>query len=427
VPRCAGIGDYIRRADPATTAHLEWARLSTGSSGGHTVRRPYHFNSVGGFSQINDFDDDEGDSYMIRPDVVGAPYMVVLDVSPRGRDRALKDANGEVLRGGPAGHMIGDPFNPAFLEDLDDIAERQVKPRRDDPNLQMWFAGNEIGMFDKAQRGVSGVRDFRRWLWSDVPPGSTLDNPLCARHALGAYLRERAVEGLELGGVVRHDAHEDIQRFVRERFLPEWVRAVTTRLRAADPNHLIASPRMAIATPSGYRFWQPDDCWCEAPGETIGELSPFHLLKAFDLVAINCYSGGATFKRPWFTEGVHKIQRESGLPIIISEFGIRTRIDGWSNRGGAGSFAPDQRERGRRYRSQLEQFISFRHVVGASWHAWSDRYVPTDEGLQINMGLVQCEDPRRGMNAGRRWAPVDELVAETNRSIYDRIEAKTGF
>ena len=196
VPRCAGIGDYIRRADPATTAHLEWARLSNGSSGGHTVRRPYHFNSVGGFSHINDFDDTDGDSYMIRPDVVGAPYMVVLDVSPRGRDRALKDGNGEVLRGGPAGHMIGDPFNPAFLKDLDDIAERQVKPRRDDPNLQMWFAGNEIGMFDKAQRGRSGVRDFRRWLWSDVPPGSTLDNPLCARHALGAYLRERAVDGL---------------------------------------------------------------------------------------------------------------------------------------------------------------------------------------------------------------------------------------
>ena len=124
--------------------------------------------------------------------------MVVLDVSPRGRDRALKDGNGEVLRGGPAGHMIGDPFNPAFLKDLDDIAERQVKPRRDDPNLQMWFAGNEIGMFDKAQRGRSGVRDFRRWLWSDVPPGSTLDNPLCARHALGAYLRERAVDGQRL-------------------------------------------------------------------------------------------------------------------------------------------------------------------------------------------------------------------------------------
>jgi hypothetical protein len=31
------------------------------------------------------------------------------------------------------------------------------------------------------------------------------------------------------------------------------------------------------------------------------------------------------------------------------------------------------------------------------------------------------------MNAGRRWAPVDELVAETNRSIYERIEEKTGF
>ena len=151
--------------------------------------------------------------------------MVVLDVSPRGHDRALKDGNGEVLRGGPAGHMIGDPFNPAFLKDLDDIAERQVEPRRDDPNLQMWFAGNEIGMFDKAQRGqpacaTSGAgcgptsRRARR---------STIR---CARATRSARTcaSDAARTGLILGEIIRHDAHEDIQRFVHERLLPEWVR-----------------------------------------------------------------------------------------------------------------------------------------------------------------------------------------------------------
>ena len=109
------------------------------------------------------------------------------------------------------------------------------------------------------------------------------------------------------------------------------------------------------------------------------------------------------------------------------------KIDGWSNKGGAGSFVPSGR-RDRRpdparrlLRLQLEQFYGFRHIVGANWHAWSDRYIPGDGSLQINLGLVQCTDARRAMRAGRRWAPLDTLVAETNQSVLERIAARTGY
>jgi hypothetical protein len=125
---------------PTAAAHVEWARLSDGESGGFTVRRPYWFNSVGAFSQLNDFDDGGGDSYMIRPPEsggAGAPYMVVLGVSPRETDRALKDENGALLLGGPAGRAMGDPFNPSFLADIDALAEREIVPRRADRRLQM--------------------------------------------------------------------------------------------------------------------------------------------------------------------------------------------------------------------------------------------------------------------------------------------------
>jgi hypothetical protein len=477
VPRCEGIVDYIRRVQPSRAAQLEWARLSNGRCGDVTVARPYRFNSIGAFSQINDFDDSGGDSYMIRPleaGGAGAPYMVVLNVDPKGADRALADDNGTVLLGGPAGHMIGDPFNPAFARDIDAVVERQVVARAQDPRLQMWFAGNELGIFDKAERGRAGVRDFRRWLWSEVPRGSTIDRPRCARHALAAVVREWYADDIgalnsawasdypDFAAIVDtgprpvpfvHHCNavcaEDLQRFVHDQLLRAWVDVITRRVRAADQNHLLASPRLAISTPAQYRFWNgPDhpqpDHWVEPPAHRLGadtatvHYSPLDLLgregaSGFDLIAINAYTGAPSFARPWFTDGVHKLQREARLATIMSEFGVRARIRGWSNRGGAGAFVPstdaidDQLQRGRRYRSQIDQFIGFRDMVGAVWHAWSDRFSAEDPSLQINLGLVQCTDPPRGMNAGRRWDGPDRLIADTNRSILHSIAASTGF
>lgn len=69
---CDGILDtYIRRMEPSRAANREWARLATGSSGGEEVEQPYCFNSVGAFSESNDFDETGGDSYMIRPAAEG--------------------------------------------------------------------------------------------------------------------------------------------------------------------------------------------------------------------------------------------------------------------------------------------------------------------------------------------------------------------
>ncbi|MBI2893280.1 MAG: hypothetical protein HYY06_06985 [Deltaproteobacteria bacterium] len=473
-PRCAGIVDYIRRTDPSTAAHLEWARLSDGESGGQEVRRPYGFNSVGAWSEPNDFDDGGGDSYMIRPPEAGgpgAPYMVVLSTTPGGADRALADEGGSVLENGVGGEIVGDPWNPTFLADLDAMVARDVSPRRDDPRLQMWFLGNEDGMFDMASHD-EGVRDFRRWLWSPVPAGSSIDAPLCARHALAAFLRERHPDIAALNAAwesshadfasivdagprpvpYEHDCNlpcrEDLQRFVHDRLITQWVRAVTTRVRAADPNHLVASPRLALGGSSRYRFWAPrsgddPDIWVDS-GNAVGTdtdqvtYCPFDLLgrdgdAGFDVVAVNVYDGDATFERPWFTDGIHKIQDLSGLPVIVSEFSVRARIEGWSNRGGAGAFVPDddgtddQIQRGARYQSQIDQLIGFRHIIGASWHAWSDRYMPDDESLQIDMGLAQCADPARGMEAGERWPELDDRIAETNTAIMDLIAAKTGL
>ena len=477
---CDGMRDHwIRRESPTKTANVEWARMSTGQSGGQTVANPYCFNSVGAFSDTNDFDDGGGDSYMIRaPEAggAGAPYGVVLDTGPLGQDRSLKDESGAVIDAGISQQPIGDPWNPAFQADLDSKFAAKVPGRKDDPRLQMWFADNEIGLFDRAGKAGEGVRDFRRWIWSDCPAGSSPAAPQCARHALAAFLAgkygdslaalntawQSAYPGSDFAVIVDagprpvpyvHDCNlacrEDLQIFVHDQLLKKWIVEVTTRIRALDPNHLITSPRLAIADASSYRFWAPasgpsPDVWFDEPDTPVPtdkatvKYSPFDLFArdgnaGFDLIAVNVYTGDKTFEKPWFTDGIHKMQDLSGLPVVISEFSVRAKIDGWTNKGGANSFVPsndaidDQIQRGAYYQSQIDQFISFRGIVGASWHAWSDRYDSADPAHQINMGLVQCDDPARGFSAGTRWQEIDDRVAETNCNILSLIQASTGL
>jgi hypothetical protein len=475
---CDGILDYIRRDEPTVTANVEWARLSTGESAGHSVPRPYCFNSVGAFSDTNDFDDGGGDSWMIRSTEeggAGAPYSLVVPVGPGGDDRALRTAAGTVLEAGFTRTRVGDPWNPAFLADLAEMAAERVAPRVGDPRLQFWFPGNEIGMFDRGGKGQRGVRDFRRFLWSDCPEGSSPERPLCAPHALAAFLLERhgSVAALEAAWEIdvpgddlqqmvdvgprpvpyqpgcNLECREDLQRFVHDRLLRRWIEAVTTAIRSEDPDHLVATPRMALGDSDNYRFYTPasepsPEVWYDYPNVEVptdaGDViyCPYDLFArdgdaGFDAIAVNVYSGQSTFEEPWLPAGFTKMHERSGLPVIVSEFSVRARIDGWTNRGGAGSFVPssdgtdDQIQRGAYYREQIDQLTRMPFVLGASWHAWSDRYLAADEAHQINMGLLRCEVPSSGHTAGDRWPEIDERVAETNCAIMDRLAKNTGL
>ena len=87
----------------------------------------------------------------------------------------------------------------------------------------------------------------------------------------------------------------------------------------------------------------------------------------------------------------------------------------------------DQVQRGERYQTQIAQFITNPGIVGACWHAWSDRYLAADEDRQINHGLMQCDDPVRGFVAGQRWDPLDDYIAQTNCNIESLIESSTGL
>ena len=100
-------------------------------------------------------------------------------------------------------------------------------------------------------------------------------------------------------------------------------RAVTLRLRAADPDHLIASP----GWPSRHRGSTASGAAVQNPTRPLGRTTrhagrdssattryrPFDLLgrdgqAGFDLVAINAYTGASRFPEPWFSDGLNTIQ-----------------------------------------------------------------------------------------------------------------------
>jgi hypothetical protein len=40
---------------------------------------------------------------------------------------------------------------------------------------------------------------------------------------------------------------------------------------------------------------------------------------------------------------------------------------------------------------------------------------------------MQCDDPARGFEAGKRWNEIDDRIAETNCNIMTLIADKTGL
>jgi hypothetical protein len=477
---CGGIlKDWIRRqgeGKASAVAHAEWARLSTGQSGGFQASKPYCFNNVGAFSETNDFTSKGGNSFLIRPPEqggAGAPYSTVFRVSPpdSATRYVLKDASTLRLRAGVSRTLVGDPFNPRFAAFLLDQASKEMTPRSNDPRLQMWFAGNEIGLFDRGLGGKKGVRDFRRWIWSECASTSTLDAPRCAPHALAAFLRERygSIDALNEAWASSYSSfldlltkgkrpvpytstcgnvcRGDLQRFVHDRLLRQWIKVVTETMRKKDPNHLISTPRLAVSTPDRFKFWRGSDqsnpdVWVDdekiaLPPDAGGiTYTPFDLFPrdgayGFDLVSFNLYTGSTTHPQDWLTEGFHRIGNASKLPLYISEFSVRARIKGWANRGGYPSFVPDsdstddQIQRGAYYREQARQFLKYHALVGITWHAWSDRYLAANKDQQINMGLVQCRDPARGHSPGARWGEIDDRIRAFNCDISAQIQEIT--
>jgi hypothetical protein len=442
-----GIQAYLTRMPSfRDVASAEWVRLSG-----------LGFNTVGAFSQTNAVD-----ATMLNPIFQFAPYGLVLNPSPPSTaDYVLRDASGAVI-GSDEAHpnAIGDPFNPAFAAYLQSQWSGVVQPT--DPNLVLYWLGNEIHVFERPL-APAGERDYRLAIWSNCPSTSSFNTPQCAPDALGRLLADKYVTTQALNaawGTSVHSFHEavgdrpiprstdpahactgacpdDLQVFAQS-MLRRWVEVETSTLRHLDPNHLVSSPRLAVSSSDSFCWWGTAHCPAQftdgtpIPADTATvHYSPWPLFarvddKGFDLVSVNAYSRRNTegYDQPWWNEGLAKVETESGLPMLVSEFGIRTQVPGWlNNSSGAPSYvAPtgsvdgDQARRGDYYAFDLSLFASDPHVLGALFHRWSDEYNAT---TQAELGVVEPD--------GGVWEPFATRIQSYNAGIVSQLQTLTGL
>lgn len=404
---CDGMSTYTHRSADAPAR--EWKRLTDS----------YGFNATGAFGAL---------------DVPDAPYSIIANPVPRDDERALRDAQGNVLVTGLSAVKVGDPYNPDFPADLRAEFHETIEARAFDKRIQFIYLGHETGMFDLA--GPSGgLRDYRHWLWSHCPAGSSAAAPKCVPHALARYLQTRykTAAALNAAWTTTHASFDavvtakpvpytpscndtcggDLLRFVAEDLLPTWVELVTRYVRAYSIRHVLASPRLAIGEPKTFHFFGAGDTWADS-GQPVVGFNPYSLLSRFDAIAVNAYTAAATYDAAWFGDGVRALANASQLPIVVSEMGTRVAVDGWSNKGGADAFVGSSAERAQRYASQLSQIETFPEIVGVFWHAWSDRYRSADPTRQLNIGLFQCDNPTLHLVAGAPWPGLDATFKRAN-------------
>lgn len=288
------------------------------------------------------------------------------------------------------GKELGVPWNDVFAADFTDrivdAAERQVRPRVNDPFLIGWYTDNELAWFS----------DTLFTFHSAQPPSSATRQELVKllrRHyegdfaqleadfvVIGAADFERFAAGGKLlfrpGGRGMRVADEFLQ-LVAKRFYT----AAEAGIRKFDHNHLILGDR--------YHGYCPD---------AVVKAAVAHV----DVVSTN-------FDQPAWTDGrlpqfyLERLHRLSGKPVLITEYYVAANKNrsGNKNSGEIFTIVDSQLDRAAALRTRLSWFASLPYVVGAHWFQFTDE--PTygrSDGEDYNFGLVDIED-----------RPYEELAA----------------
>lgn len=420
---------------------------------------------------------------------------------------------------------IHDPFNPKFKEFVDHmVIYENIAAHKDDANLIGYWIDNEMGFFDTMRADynddyggpypTTGVHDLRQYIWAEDPAGASWSNPISARWQLGHFLYDKYgtigalnsawgtaysnftdIIGLTPNGVGHLPPHPqwetsnatmrgDMQDFVHDRLIYEYVRIVTEAIRTADPNHMIGM-RLAVGYPIngtqrynfyGYtdpstssivheQFVTGDQGWnSSVPYET--RFSPWEALKrrthpgssvpmGLDYLGFNVYAGHENYEQDWLAGGVNEIWNRGQIPVLISEFSLRANIRNgtsydnsypreWTNSNASKADVhglngtDDQVDRGVHYQNETSQFLVIPQIIGWNWHAWSDRiYGDGSAGGTLsaaNFGFVQARDDYNSFTAGQAWTNLQDpanaangtYVSDVNANVYHTIYSLNG-
>jgi hypothetical protein len=249
------------------------------------------------------------------------PYLTYFNTLPRGNA-----GNVPMYLGMP------DVYSEQFAQFLDQAAQAQLAPRRDDPWLIGYFIGNE-------------------------PPWPRRESEVIDMYLAGP---PSAMQREIKGWLAQADTPERRRQFVVAAF-ERYLAMVGAALKKYDPNHLNL----------GIRFGgNPPDYISRAA-------------RVFDVYSLNTYEHEPT-------KQVKTAYELSGRPVIIGEFHFGVPADGL----GAGLVqVRDQRERGVAYRYYVEQAAALPGFLGAGWFIGVDESVTGRmDGENYNIGFLDVTD-----------------------------------
>jgi hypothetical protein len=263
-------------------------------------------------------------------------------------------------------------FDPEFEKFCDNYA-RQLAKTKDDPWLLGHFSDNEMpfrrdAIINYLQLPEKDPGHMAALAW------------LQARHGLQATAQD-----------ITDQDQKDFLALITDRYY----RIVSTAIKKYDPNHLFL----------GSRFHGDELNWPEvikAAGAYV------------DVLAINYY-------RTW-TPSLDRLamwSRESGRPILITEWYVKGEDSGLANSSGAGWIVKSQRDRGLFYQNFTLALLESKVCVGWHWFKYSDNdpsEPKTDpSNRDSNKGIVTF-----------RYEPYMALM-EAMKSINERAYCLAGY
>lgn len=221
-----------------------------------------------------------------------------------------------------------DVYSEEFARRLDETAQRQCEPLKDDPWLIGTFIGNEPPWPGRESELVN--------MFLNGPDTAT-------KTKLQAYLAQG-------------DTKDRRERFVHTMF-EKYLDLINAAIKKYDNNHLNL----------GIRFGG-------SPPESVCRMA-----KKFDVCSINVYEYEPTRQ-------LKHIFALAERPIIIGEFHFGVPANGL----GAGLVQTlNQSERAAGYRYYVEQAMALPYFLGAHWFQWQDEPVlGRMDGENYNIGLV---------------------------------------
>lgn len=265
-------------------------------------------------------------------------------------------------------------FDPQFEGFADEYASR-LAPYKNDPWLIGHFSDNELPLTRSA------LADFLQ------APNEA------GRQAAQAFLTERHGPSAGASDITDEDARAFLGKVVDRYFS-----VVGKAIRKHDPNHLVL----------GTRFHS------EKTHDTLNCPEIFHACGPhLDVVSVNYY-------RAW-TPDASKLamwERESGRPVLITEWYAKAVDSGMPNNGGAGWLVHTQADRGLYYQHFALSLLESRVCVGWHWFKYSDND-PTDKksdpsNRDSNKGVVTA--------AYEPYTPLLESMKAFNEHTYALIQ-----